>query len=116
MRPLSPIFFLKALATPSDAFQELFSGLRNTADDPIFDPIFIPILDHALQEQGVSSIVQLLLQASISAHEDALYGGIIFTSQRAVKAFSTALGRVKGTLCPTICHDYIDINETAMLI
>ncbi|KAK3346247.1 tetrapyrrole biosynthesis, uroporphyrinogen III synthase [Lasiosphaeria hispida] len=90
MPPKTPIFLLKTRSTPGDAYEELFS---TSADDGFdFEPIFVPVLEHRFDEVGMATVRNLLRDQLIGRAWDSHYGGLVFTSQRAVEAF-TALVR-----------------------
>ncbi|ORY60884.1 tetrapyrrole biosynthesis, uroporphyrinogen III synthase [Pseudomassariella vexata] len=84
----SPILLLKTKSMPADAYQDLFSTPPSRGNIS-FEPIFVPVLQHRFEEQGQSQLRALLEQKRISASRDAAYGGLIFTSQRAVEVFAT---------------------------
>ncbi|CAG8971382.1 hypothetical protein HYALB_00006932 [Hymenoscyphus albidus] len=88
-----PILLLKTKSIPNDGYQEHFSSSK---DDLQFDPIFVPVLEHQLLEDGMSVVRGLLQKKSISKEEGAKYGGMIFTSQRAVEAFAKLIEEGKG--------------------
>ncbi|KAK9772707.1 putative Tetrapyrrole biosynthesis, uroporphyrinogen III synthase [Seiridium cardinale] len=80
-----PILLLKTKSGPTDAYEELFATPRDGIE---FEPIFVPVLQHQFLEDGMTRFRELLLQRSISNKQDAAYGGLIFTSQRAVEGFA----------------------------
>ncbi|ETS85523.1 hypothetical protein PFICI_03548 [Pestalotiopsis fici W106-1] len=80
-----PILLLKTKSVPNDTYQELFSTPRDGLE---FAPIFVPVLQHQFQEDGMSRFRNLLRNGRISNKKDAQYGGLIFTSQRAVEGFA----------------------------
>lgn len=92
-----PIFLLKTRSSPNDSYEEYFS-----ADDSPFHPTFIPVLEHRYNEPNLQKVKQLLLSDAFSRNPESQdgqtatttttheqkYGGIIFTSQRAVEGFA----------------------------
>jgi uroporphyrinogen-III synthase len=81
-----PVLLLKTKSTPNDAYEELFS---RTQDGFEFEPIFVPVLQHRFEVAGMNTVRGLLRGRSFGrepAH--GAYGGLIFTSQRAVEAFA----------------------------
>ncbi|TDZ18336.1 Uroporphyrinogen-III synthase [Colletotrichum orbiculare MAFF 240422] len=54
----------------------------------MFEPMFIPVMQHIFQEPGMNIVRTVLRQCSISTAPEATYGGLVFTSQRAVEAFA----------------------------
>ncbi len=79
------MFLLKTKSTPSDAYEDLFSVPQDGFD---FDPIFVPVLEHRFDDDGMAKLQDLLRGRRIARTPDRPYGGLIFTSQRAVEAFS----------------------------
>lgn len=88
-----PVLLLKTKSAPADHYEELFSAPR---DGFAFEPEFIPVLEHQLLDDGMNSFKELLQERKISNREDAAYGGLIFTSQRAVEAFAKLVEDGKG--------------------
>lgn len=80
-----PILLLKTRSTPGDAYQDIFSQPQNGLS---FDPSFVPVLEHTFDKEGMVKVDSILKSRQIGTHPDALYGGLIFTSQRAVEAFT----------------------------
>ncbi|KAK0648732.1 tetrapyrrole biosynthesis, uroporphyrinogen III synthase [Cercophora newfieldiana] len=86
MSPKTPVFLLKTKSTPGDAYEELFS---RTDDGFNFEPVFVPVLEHSFDETGMTKVRGVLRSNSVSNAQGSPYGGMIFTSQRAVEAFSS---------------------------
>lgn len=84
--PPIPIFLLKTKSTPNDGYEEQFSSAKE--GELIFDPTFVPVLEHQLLEDGMSIVRTLLEKKQIGRGEGCRYGGMTFTSQRAVEAFA----------------------------
>lgn len=80
-----PILLLKTKSTPGDAYEDIFSqphhGLSLT-------PSFVPVLEHTFDREGMTKVDSILKSRQIGNHSGAPYGGMIFTSQRAVEAFT----------------------------
>ncbi|KAK4236939.1 tetrapyrrole biosynthesis, uroporphyrinogen III synthase [Achaetomium macrosporum] len=89
----TPILLLKTRSVPGDAYEELFS---TPSDGLEFEPSFVPVLEHRFDEQGMAKVRSLLQDNSISTAEDSAYGGLIFTSQRAVEAFTKLVEEKRG--------------------
>jgi uroporphyrinogen-III synthase len=84
-----PILLLKTKSTPHDGYEEYFSAAPNGTR---FSPTFVPVLEHRILEPGLDTVRQLLLKRRINTSGDKdSYGGMIFTSQRAVEAFAKLL-------------------------
>ncbi|KAL4820669.1 tetrapyrrole biosynthesis, uroporphyrinogen III synthase [Aspergillus spinulosporus] len=81
------ILLLKTKSTPHDGYDEFFSSAHNK-------PTFIPVLSHNFHTQNLSSIKDLFKNGSLAPGPDRRYGGLIFTSQRAVEAFADMLSGV----------------------
>lgn len=89
-----PVFLLKTKSSPADAYEEYF---RQNHEPVRFDPQFVPVIDHTFYTDGVDQLRTLFLKQQIGGHEAAAYGGLIFTSQRSVEAFSIVVQGLKGT-------------------
>ncbi|TVY62313.1 Uroporphyrinogen-III synthase [Lachnellula suecica] len=85
----APVLLLKTRSLPHDGYEEQFSGGR-------FEPVFVPVLEHQLLEAGLKIVRHALEKEEISKLESAKYGGLIFTSQRAVEAFAKLVEEGKG--------------------
>ena len=80
-----PLLLLKTRTTPIDTYETHFS--RSSSP---FTPTFIPVLEHQPNEQNLARIKQLLRERRLTEE----YGGVIFTSQRAVEGFARVVGEV----------------------
>lgn len=95
-----PILLLKTKSTPHDGYEEYFSAAPNGTR---FSPTFVPVLEHRILEPGLDTVRQLLLKRRINTSGDKdSYGGMIFTSQRAVEAFAKLLEEGALPLLPPI--------------
>ena len=90
-----PVLLLKTRSTPSDAYQDAISTAQ-LPNGQAMKPIFIPVLRHQFQDSGLVEIKRLLHDRQISREPGSAYGGIIFTSQRAVEAFAHIINQDKG--------------------
>ena len=82
------LFLLKTRSTPHDVYEDYFSTPRRLNGTTAV-PIFVPVLEHTLLDEGLNHVRQLLKEKKINASgEEGTYGGAIFTSQRAVEAFA----------------------------
>ena len=97
------MLLLKTKSTPTDAYEELFS---TGSDGFHFEPHFVPVLQHRFQDEGIREIDTLLTEKRISNRPGCSYGGVIFTSQRAVEAFAKVVqdgrGRDLGQPAPVV--------------
>jgi uroporphyrinogen-III synthase len=96
-----PVLLLKTKSTPADGYEEYF----RTADDRQYKPVFVPVLEHQFREDALQHIQDLIVANGFctsfeSAPEKKKYGGIIFTSQRAVEAVTTVIGRIRKQALP----------------
>lgn len=89
-----PVLLLKTKSTPTDAYEDIFSTPRSGFDH--FEPIFVPVLQHKFEDEGMQQFEKLLRSRRISRNLDSSYGGLIFTSQRAVEAFAKLVDEGKG--------------------
>lgn len=91
-----PILLLKTKSTPGDAYQDIFSQAQNGLS---FDPSFVPVLEHTFDNHGMAKVGLMLKGKQIGSHLGASYGGLIFTSQRAVEAFTMLVHTGQGETC-----------------
>ncbi|KAJ2977760.1 hypothetical protein NUW58_g7709 [Xylaria curta] len=91
--PKVPVLLLKTKSSPTDAYEDLFSTPH---DDFQFEPTFVPVLQHCFAEDGLKGVRKLLQEKRINSSVDSAYGGLIFTSQRAVEAFATLVAEGQG--------------------
>lgn len=96
-----PVLLLKTYSQPHDAYEEYFSTLdacpipvpNSTPSEPstpAFLPLFLPVLEHQPNVANLESLKHLLRARTLHC----AYGGIIFTSQRAVEAWSQVVKTV----------------------
>jgi uroporphyrinogen-III synthase len=81
------ILLLKTKSTPNDGYDEYFS-VKGNNEKWSYEPAFVPVLEHRFQEEALGTVRELLEKKEISNNIGARYGGLIFTSQRAVEAFA----------------------------
>ncbi|KAK7757572.1 uroporphyrinogen-III synthase [Diatrype stigma] len=85
-----PVLLLKTKSTPTDAYEDLFSAPRDGGLN--FQPIFVPVLQHQFVDDGLRQVDALLQGRKIGKSPGCAYGGLVFTSQRAVEAFAKLVG------------------------
>jgi hypothetical protein len=90
-----PILLLKTRSTPNDGYYDEFSSPSLQNDGVSFKPIFIPVLEHKILDDGMNLFSSLLKNRKIGNREGCKYGGLIFTSQRAVEAFALLVSEGK---------------------
>ncbi|KAI8627580.1 uroporphyrinogen-III synthase [Xylariaceae sp. FL1651] len=88
-----PVLLLKTKSSLTDAYEDLFSTPQ---DGFHFEPTFVPVLQHRFEEDGMKSLRSLLRKQQINNSDDSAYGGLIFTSQRAVEAFARLVEEGQG--------------------
>jgi uroporphyrinogen-III synthase len=93
MSQKTPVLLLKTKSVPGDAYEELFSVPPNGAS---YEPSFVPVLKHQFDNDGMVKVRSALQDRSISTAEGSAYGGLIFTSQRAVEAFTKLVEERRG--------------------
>lgn len=96
--PQIPILLLKTKSSPHDGYEDYFSTNGYT-------PTFIPVLEHRFHKENLATVREFFASGAFNAdtttstitshHENnegsgsgKKYGGMIFTSQRAVEAFA----------------------------
>lgn len=93
--PTIPVLLLKTRSQPHDAYEEYFSTSRTTEGEdasPItFLPRFVPVLEHRPNSRNLAVLEESLRNATLGE----TYGGMIFTSQRAVEAWADVVKKVE---------------------
>ncbi|PWY94436.1 tetrapyrrole biosynthesis, uroporphyrinogen III synthase [Aspergillus sclerotioniger CBS 115572] len=87
--PTPSILLLKTKSIPNDGYDEFF--IQNN-----YTPTFIPVLEHHFHVPNLQSIRSQLTSGALIPGPGRKYGGLIFTSQRAVEAFASVLGKIDG--------------------
>lgn len=99
-----PVYLLKTISAPSDAYQEYF----NSFDNGKYKPVFVPVLEHRFRDDALRTLrlsaERFAFAGGSEANEAKLrkatnnqarkYSGIVFTSQRAVDAFGSVVARL----------------------
>lgn len=98
----APVYLLKTKSSPSDSYEEYFNTIQNGH----FKPIFVPVLEHFFRDDTLRTLRRSAERFAFAAGSHATsrqkatenqakkYGGIIFTSQRAVDAFGTVIAKL----------------------
>ena len=91
-QPKIPIYLFKTKSVPSDAYEDHFTLLDNGR----YKPCFVPVLEHRFNDTNMERLSSIIKDGSFkddSGHPPGFlrYGGMIFTSQRAVDAFSQVI-------------------------
>lgn len=90
-----PILLLKTKSSPADAYEDIFSQQH---DELSFEPAFVPVLEHRFDKDGMKKVNLALESGQIGSDKDN-FGGMIFTSQRAVEAFTKVVQDGIGEKC-----------------
>ncbi|KAF1848311.1 tetrapyrrole biosynthesis, uroporphyrinogen III synthase [Cucurbitaria berberidis CBS 394.84] len=89
-----PILMLKTKSVPTDTYEELFL----TCDGHRYAPVFVPVLEHRFRRDALNEVQQSVTSRGFvpkSQEGLAKYGALIFTSQRAVEAFTEIVEEVR---------------------
>jgi uroporphyrinogen-III synthase len=89
-----PILLLKTKSAPTDTYEELFT----TLDDSRYAPVFVPVLEHRFKRDALEEVQKHITGRgfiTVAQQGLATYGAFIFTSQRAVEAFSEIVQDVR---------------------
>ncbi|PYH35016.1 uroporphyrinogen-III synthase HEM4 [Aspergillus neoniger CBS 115656] len=87
-----PIILLKTKSTPHDNYSDYFHHPTSN-----YTPTFIPVLSHNFHTERLRSIRELFTSGQLlpsQKNNDRKYGGLIFTSQRAVEGFGRVLAEL----------------------
>lgn len=90
-----PVLLLKTKSVPTDTYEELFS----TADGGRYAPVFIPVLEHRFKQDTLNQVRHYVTSRGCVPQSQgglATYGALIFTSQRAVEAFTEIVGQIRA--------------------
>jgi uroporphyrinogen-III synthase len=88
------VLLLKTKSTPADGYEEYFAEL----DGGRFHPTFVPVLEHRFTESALKTIEDAIRNGAFTPSPNAAgktYGGMIFTSQRAVEAFTEVIDTLR---------------------
>ncbi|OAR01305.1 hypothetical protein LLEC1_02712 [Akanthomyces lecanii] len=94
--PPVPVLLLKTQSTPGDSYHDKLTAAR-LPNGRRLTPIFVPVMLHRFDDDGIDTLRNLLRDQKISNQPDAAFGGLIFTSQRAVEAFTHVVNSEKAT-------------------
>ncbi len=89
-----PILLLKTKSAPKDTYEEYLSSL----DNHHYAPLFVPVLEHRFDQQVLNQLRKQILNNSFASDRNGNrtnYGAIIFTSQRAVEAFTQVVEEIR---------------------
>lgn len=99
-----PVLLLKTKSTPGDGYEDYFNSLDNGK----YEPAFVPVLEHRFRQDHLQEIRDLISNGEFGLSQKLdgkmpKHGGIIFTSQRAVEAFSQVVEWARGQ--PELLND-----------
>ncbi|KAJ2983983.1 hypothetical protein NQ176_g302 [Zarea fungicola] len=92
--PPVPVLLLKTRSTPGDSYHDKLTAAQ-LPNGRCLSPEFVPVMRHKFHDKGLSLLRNLLPKRMVSRSPDAAFGGLIFTSQRAVEAFAFAINEAK---------------------
>jgi uroporphyrinogen-III synthase len=88
-----PVLLLKTVSTPTDAYEELFRASTDR-DGHAFAPEFLPVMQHRFEDGAMAKLRDLLRRRQFGAAGG--FGGLVFTSQRAVEAFAQVVAEERS--------------------
>jgi uroporphyrinogen-III synthase len=94
--PKIPMLLLKTKSVPNDGYEEYFSEPESR-----FTPIFVPVLEHKPHTANLDQLRSLLRKGELKGK----YGGMIFTSQRAVEGFARVAQELEQDIRPEIVEE-----------
>jgi uroporphyrinogen-III synthase len=100
-----PVILLKTRNTPNDGYEEYFNHTTPSApslETIRFKPTFIPVLEHTPNTENLRTIEALLTSGRLKDE----YGGMIFTSQRAVEEWRDVVNKVESGTVRWPCAIY----------
>ncbi|KAL1310859.1 hypothetical protein AAFC00_001091 [Neodothiora populina] len=105
-----PVLLLKTKSVPTDHYEELFSREGSN-----YTPSFLPVLEHRFKVkviQWLEAVIKNRGSVSIPSHDrtdDPQFGGLIFTSQRAVEAFSSIVQSIGSEHIQDLLPAYVPL-------
>ena len=85
----TPILLLKTKSSPHDNYADFFSTRG-------YDPTFVPVLEHRFNTTNLELIRQVIESGGLKPGPGRKFGGLIFTSQRAVEGFAKLVNEIDG--------------------
>ena len=98
----TPIYLLKTRSSPTDAYEDYF----NDSESGNYKPLFVPVLDHIFRDDALRTLRRSAERFAFAGGSEAdarrkathnpakKYGGLVFTSQRAVDAFAAVVAKL----------------------
>ena len=107
-----PVYLLKTKSSPSDAYEDHFDQLESGA----YKPIFVPVLEHQFRDDALRNLKRASERFAFAGgspenpaklrkatnNPAKKYGGVIFTSQRAVDAFASVVAKLDPSKMETL--------------
>ena len=110
-----PVLLLKTRTQPKDGYEDYFNSSSVSAHDSVrFKPIFVPVLEHQPNNENLDRLKQLLKSERLNQE----YGGMVFTSQRAVEGWRGIVEDVESGRCVFRSFSTFNLfryNQLAML-
>ncbi|PNS20729.1 Uroporphyrinogen-III synthase [Sphaceloma murrayae] len=93
----TPVLLLKTRSTPTDDYEERFAQIEAIR----FSPRFVAVLEHQFYDDALSWVQSIIEEGCFTPSRSTVgkpnkFGGIIFTSQRAVDAFSKVISNLSA--------------------
>jgi len=103
----TPVLLLKTRSTPHDGYEEYFSKGE-------YDPVFIPVLQHCFNHENLRAVKELFISGAFGGNrgdgqkaKEKKYGGLIFTSQRAVEGFAQMVMEIGVPSASAVSHSLV---------
>ena len=115
-----PVYLLKTKSSPADSYEEHFEK----SDNGHFKPIFVPVLEHRFMDDALRALKRHAERFAFAGGSEAdhrrkatnnpakRYGGIVFTSQRAVDAFASIIAKLE----PSKLNMHFDKNTPLYVV
>ncbi|KAF2739521.1 tetrapyrrole biosynthesis, uroporphyrinogen III synthase [Polyplosphaeria fusca] len=87
-----PVLLLKTKSAPADGYEDLFLTLH----DHHYKPVFVPVLEHRFKQDALDQVRHYITSGTFGNKK---YGGLVFTSQRAVEAFARVVKDIQEMGC-----------------
>ncbi|ORY04266.1 tetrapyrrole biosynthesis, uroporphyrinogen III synthase [Clohesyomyces aquaticus] len=90
-----PILLLKTKSEPADGYEEYFTSFDNGS----YSPVFVPVLEHRFKPDALGQVRDYIIGGSFlrdGTSGSQKYGAMIFTSQRAVEAFTKVVDDIRS--------------------
>ena len=107
--PRTPVLLLKTKSVPTDHYEELFGGAESG-----YEPSFLPVLEHRFRNDVVTWLEHTILNYGLACRpgtnpDVSQFGGLIFTSQRAVEAFTSVVEATPSNVRDSLLHESLPL-------